>query len=84
MGYTLASNANSQLRASQDQHRVAVAVEVVSALDGCAIRGKDSLSTCECRDQHEQRRSRQMKVGDEPLDDAKAMTGVNEERRASI
>ncbi len=64
---------------SKNQHRVAIAVEVISALDGFAIRGEDSLSACESRDKHEKRRLRQVKVCDEPLDDAKAMTGMNEE-----
>src|SRR5829696_3162567 len=42
---------------SDYQHRVAVAVEPIAALDGFAIGGQDPFLTGECRHQHQQRRA---------------------------
>src|SRR6188768_1504153 len=72
-----------RIRNSHNQHRVAVAVKAIFVSDSLAIRGKDLLAASECRDQHQERRPRQMKVRNETLYHAKAMGGMNEQRGAA-
>jgi hypothetical protein len=50
---------------SENQHRVAVAVEPVPPLHGISIDGEDLLAARKRRHEDQQRRLRQMEVGDE-------------------
>ena len=50
---------------SENQHRVAVAVEPVPPLHGISIDGEDLLAARKRRREEQQRRLRQMEIGDE-------------------
>ena len=54
-------------------------VETVSLRYGLVIRVEDALPAAERCDQHHQRRTRQVEVRDQALDDTKPMPGMNEE-----
>ena len=69
---------------SEDEHRVAVAVKAIARGDGLAIRGEDSIAAGECGDEHQQRGSRQMEVGNQTGYKAELMAGMNEEARLSM
>src|SRR3954469_12638512 len=62
-----------------DQHRVAVAEESILLPHGLAVGGEDAVEAREGRDQHEERRARQMEVGEEPVDRAEPVAGRDEE-----
>ena len=66
---------------SQDQHRIAVAVEPVPPLHGISIDGEDLLAARKRRREDQQRRLRQMEIGDEGRHQVEAMTGTNEQTR---
>src|SRR4051812_32035259 len=61
------------------QHRVAVAVEPVPLRDRRIICGTDAIAARERRDQHQQRRLRQVKVRQQPADHAKLRARIQEE-----
>ena len=63
----------------QDQHRVAVAVEAVSGLEGGTIGREDALAPGEGADQREQARSRQVEVREESVHGTEAAAGTDEE-----
>src|SRR6185503_6731365 len=52
--------------------------------DRFAICGEDALAASEGRDQHQERRSRQVEVRHQALDDTKLMPRMNEETRAPV
>src|SRR5688500_9678120 len=64
--------------ASQDQHRIAVAVEPVATRDCLSIGGQDPLAPGERRNEHQQRRRGQMEVGEQAIDGAELVPRVHE------
>src|SRR5215207_7694125 len=57
---------------SDDEHRIPITVEPVPLRHRLAIRFEHQLAPAERADQHEQRRLRQMEVGEQPAHDAKS------------
>src|ERR1700684_4561615 len=67
------------------QHAVAEREEPILRVEGMRIRASPALITDKSRKEHEQRRARLVKVGEQPVDGAKAMSGMDEEaRRAGL
>ena len=65
---------------SQNQHRVAVAVEAVPRFDRLAVRRRaPPPGRAKADDQHQQRRARQMKVRQQPRHDPKLEARVDEQ-----
>ena len=60
-----------------EQYRVVVAEEVIAFGDGMGVGGADGVVAGEGRDQHEQRRFRQVEIGDQPVDDLEAVAPAN-------
>ena len=56
------------VRRSEDRHRIAVRVEAVALVDRRPVRVHGQIIASERRDEHDERRTRKMKVGDEPID----------------
>ena len=67
--------AHEAVRCCSDQHRVAVAVEPVAERDRLAVGGQHRLPLGERRHQHQQRRARQVKVGDQIGHHEEALAG---------
>ena len=63
----------------QDEHAVAVGEEAVPGLHGVAIGFENNVPAGEGGDQHQQRGLRQMKVGQQGIDDLEAMAGGEED-----
>ena len=66
------------LRILPDPHAIAVAVKTVAGFDGVLVGAQDEFAAGEGADEDEQRRLRQMEIGDELIDDAKRVTGFHE------
>src|SRR6202035_4125080 len=62
-----------------EQAGVAIGIEPVAAADGVGIGPLHGVEPAEGRHQHEQRRTRQMKIGQENIDRAKAVAGRDED-----
>ncbi len=56
--------------ASEDQHRIAIAVKTILLLDGDLVRLSHRLHAGKCRDEQEQTGSRQVKIRYKRIDDA--------------
>src|SRR6185436_12780726 len=65
---SVASTSNFKLVLPLDQHRIAIAEEAVAVLDRMTVRDADILCAAERRYQHEQRRFREMEIGEQALD----------------
>src|ERR1051325_8136605 len=63
---------------SNNQHAIAVAVETVTLPDRFAISAPHKLASGEGAHQHEKRRTREMKIRQERIDDAKLERRINE------
>src|ERR1700683_569661 len=63
------------------QASVAVRIKPIASLNGVGVSRVHGLKPAEGGDEHEQRRSRQMKVGHERVDAAKVITGGDENIR---
>lgn len=63
----------------KDQHRIAIAEEAVALPDGLLISPQDEIASCECGDKNQQRRFRQMEVGDHGIDHLKLKWGADEQ-----
>src|ERR1700674_3650472 len=66
-------------RIALDEHRVAVAEKAVALTDRVRVRGANRHVAGKGGHQHHQRRPRQMEVGQQAVDDAKAESGGDEE-----
>src|SRR5215203_1915045 len=64
---------------SRNQHRVAVAVEPVAPLHGISIDGEDLLAARKRGREEQQRRLRQMEIGDQARHQLKVMTRADEQ-----
>ena len=73
-----------EAEAHREQHRVAVAVEAVAAGDGVVVGGEDALLAGEGGDEHDQRRARQVEVGEHDVDGAEGVAGADEDRGAAL
>src|SRR5689334_25341625 len=62
-----------------NKHRIAVAVEAVALIDGVAVRAANIIHAAERGNQHEQGGLRQVEIGEQALDDVKAVAGRHEE-----
>ena len=72
-------SASSPAGAARGQQAgVPVRIEAISGLNCVRICGAHGLKSAEGRDEHEERRARQMKVGHERVDEAKAVSGADE------
>ncbi len=71
-------------RSLKNEHRVAVAVEPIPPPHGISIDGEDLLAARKRRREDQQRRLRQMEVGDQAGHELEAMTGANEQARLTI
>src|SRR5512133_1020685 len=69
--------------APEDEHGVAIAEESVAVCKRARIGGADGGYAAEGRHQHEQRRLRQMEIGDEQIDDAEREAGGDEQVRVA-
>ena len=65
-------------RCRGQQAGVPVRIKTISGLNCVRICGVHGLKSAEGRDEHEERRARQMKVGHERIDEAKAASGADE------
>ena len=63
------------------KHGVAVAEEAIVVRYGMSIGGANSIAAGEGRDEHQQGRLRQVKVGDQPVDDAEPVSRRDEDGR---
>src|SRR5690349_7602288 len=66
---------------SENQHRIAVTVEPVPPLHGISIDGEDFLAARKRRREDQQRRLRQMEIGDEARHQLETMTRADEQAR---
>src|SRR5690606_34650922 len=66
------------------QHRVAVTEEAITLGNRRAIGIHDSVAAGKGADQHDQRRFRQMEIGQQDIDAAKAITGINKNARVAL
>src|SRR5215813_1908104 len=66
---------------SEQQASVAIRVEAVIVRDRMLVGVAHHLEPAEGADQHKQRRTRQMKIGQDRIDRAKTITGCDEQRR---
>src|SRR6266568_3837191 len=66
---------------AEQQASVAIGVEAVVACDGVVIGAAHYVEATKCADQHEQSRTRQMKIRQHRVDRAEAITGRNEQSR---
>src|SRR5262245_28189404 len=74
-----------QLRSSAfDQHGIPIAEETVSFSDGVAVGMQDMIDARKRTHQHQQRRARQMEVGDQPIHHAEVETRMNEDIRLAL
>ena len=64
---------------SENQHRIAVAVEPIPPVDGVSIDGEDLVAARKRRREDQERRLRQMEVGDEAVDGAEPEAGGDED-----
>ena len=64
-----------------EQAGIAVGVEAIAGRDGVGVGGAHGVEAAEGRDQHEQRRARQMEVGHQQIDGLEAVAGRDEEVR---
>ena len=69
---------------SDDQHRIAVAVEPVPPLHCLSIDGQDLVAARKRRREDQQRRLRQMEVGDQRGDQLEAVTRLDEQSRLTL
>src|SRR5947208_3300376 len=65
---------------TKKQAGIAIRIESIAAVDGVGVGPFHRLQAAESRYQHEQRRARQVKIGQEDIDRAKAISGRNEYR----
>ncbi len=70
-------------RGRPDQHGVTVAEETVTILHCVPVSGERRLEACVSRHQHQQSRSRQVKISHQRIDHAKAKPRSNEQRRVA-
>src|SRR5580765_3161558 len=70
---------SSTARILRDQHGIAVRIEAIALGDGVPIGAEQRLAPAEGRRQQQERRPREVEVGDEGVDDPEAMAGVDEE-----
>ena len=75
------ARASAGSTASPEQHRVAVREEPVALGHGETVRVEHALRTGEGADEREQRRAGQVKVGEQAVDDAPRVAGLDEEPR---
>src|SRR5262249_37187979 len=71
-------------RESQDQHRVAVAIEAVALADRLVVGAAQQLVAAKGAHQNQQRRTREMKIRQQNVDAAKLVGGADEERRLTF
>ena len=64
-----------------EQAGIAVGIEAIAGRDGVGVGGLHGVEAAEGRDQHEQRRARQMEVGHQHVDGPEPVAGRDEERR---
>src|SRR5437868_3777155 len=67
-----------------EQHRIAVAEEAIALGDRVAVRREHAIGAGERAHQHEQRRFREVEVGDEVVDDAKLVARIDEQIRRAL
>src|ERR1044071_6455385 len=65
---------------SEYQHGVTVTIEAIAAVNGLPVRLEDSFASSECRNEHQQRRARQMEVRDHRVDELEAVSRMDEQR----
>src|SRR5688572_3786331 len=73
------SRSNPKWLTSDDRHRVPIREEAILTLDGFAVRAHDEIVSGERGDQHDQRRTRGMKVRDQVVDDPEPVARPDEE-----
>src|SRR5688572_32622955 len=78
------SRSNPKWLASADRHRVPIREEAILPLDGFAVRAHDEIVSGERGDQHDQRRTREMEIRDQVVDDPKAVAWPDEEPCVSV
>src|SRR6266542_7070305 len=69
------------VRMSFEQHRIAIAKKAVPPGDCVSIRSANRLYARKCRNEHQQCRFRQMKIGEQAIDDTEAESGRDEQAR---
>src|SRR6478736_8134455 len=68
---------------SDNGHRIAIRIKPVAFLERRPIRAHREVVPGECGDEHDQRRTRKMKVGDEFVYRAELVRRANEDARLS-
>ena len=69
---------------SQNQHRITVAVEPIPMSNCLFVDGEDLVAARKRRREDQQRRLRQMEVGDQAGDQLEAVTRVDEQARLTL
>ena len=69
---------------SHHEHAIAKAIKSVSILYGMPVCRHGMLISGKSADQHDQRAFRQMKVGDQPVENLEPITGINENAGPSL
>src|SRR5688572_32063705 len=69
---------------SENEHRVAIAVEPVPALHGISIDGEDLLAARKRRREDQQRGLRQVEIGDKARHELESVTRANEQPRLTV
>src|SRR4051812_41315387 len=62
-----------------DEHAIAVREEAVALADGVLVGGEDAVASGEGGDEHEERRLRQVEVGEQRAHDAEVEARVNKD-----
>src|SRR3954469_7131191 len=78
-GITLESGYRLSIPTSENEHRVPITIEPVALPHRQFICGEPPLAPAEGRDQHQQGRFRQVKVGKQPADDPELVPGMDEQ-----
>src|SRR5687767_13821090 len=69
---------------SEKEHRITIAVEPISMSDSLFVDGEDLVAARKRRREDQQRRLRQMEVGDQAGDQLEAVTRADEEARLAL
>jgi len=68
----------------QDQHAIAIAVEPVAFADRFPVGPKQKLASDKCTYEHEQSRTRQMKIRQEQINNLESEWRINEDVRQTF